>query len=74
MKTIPEKPDCCSFEGCTEPAEMLACGRIEAGIEKRTYHPEPAWYCATHAYHVADEGYPEYNSTCPCCGCLHGVN
>ena len=59
----------CSFEGCEKPAEFIACGR-----ELRPGHPKPACYCRDHADKVANEGYPEYDDTCPNCSCLFGVN
>ena len=56
----------CSYEGCYEPAEFIACGR--------TKHRMPAYFCNEHAEDVTDEDNPEYHDTCPNCGCRFGVN
>lgn len=62
----------CAWEGCDDPATHIACGRKLYRDDGG--HPDPACYCETHANMVADEGYPEYETTCPNCQCVYGVN
>lgn len=65
MLPVPYKTALCNYEGCIELAKQLAAGH------KTT---KPAWYCEEHAKKVANEQTPEYRATCPCCGCIFGVN
>lgn len=54
----------CQYKGCEQPAQEIASGRGHYGV---------GLYCSDHASKVADEGCPEYNQSCPNCGCLFGV-
>jgi len=63
----------CQYEGCTKKATAIAAGRdYDGGSE--THPPGAGHYCEEHAEWVADEGGPEYHTSCPNCGCLFGVN
>jgi hypothetical protein len=63
----------CQFEGCSKPAEYIACGR-ESFIEEKPGHPNAACYCEEHMSLIVDERFPEYSIDCPNCGCRFGVN
>ena len=67
----------CQYEGCDKPATHIASGRAtRMGPEwyENQGHPTLALYCEAHGEKVADEGAPEYHTTCPNCGCYFGVN
>jgi len=64
----------CSFENCTLPATHIACGRKELDFKEGKPHPIPACYCEAHAESVSIENLPEYDVSCPNCGCLFGCN
>ena len=59
----------CQWPGCTEPSTQMATGdrfnRKDTNI---------GFFCAPHAYTIADYDSPEYHTTCPNCGCQFGVN
>lgn len=71
MKTFTQGKGC-DYEGCDQPAVMLAAGR--EGIYSPTPHAEVAAYCKKHADIVAGESGPEYIQDCPNCKCRFGVN
>ena len=64
----------CEYEGCTAPAETLASGRSYWDSGTGTPGHGVGVYCVNHAGLVVDEGHPEYDHTCPNCGCVSGVN
>ena len=68
--------DVCTYEDCTLPAVMWACGRALHSWDAPDCpsHPVAARYCLAHANKVAGEQNPEYIGTCPHCGCKFGVN
>lgn len=70
-KNRKNKEGCC-FPGCELPGETLAVGRDEWRGDKKA--SPMGFYCEIHADSVSDEGSPEYVVSCPCCGCLFGVN
>ena len=57
----------CQFEDCKEDAVGMACGR-------KYYPKKPNNYCKEHQNIVADDHHPEYQVSCPHCGCRFGVN
>ena len=56
-------PRKCEWEDCDEPATEIAVG------EKHKL----GCYCEKHADIVSDERRPEYNVSCPNCGCQFGI-
>lgn len=64
----------CQFKGCNEPATAIASGRRE-WQSKPTYGAyDIGLFCYAHAEAVADFDQPEYQTACPNCGCIFGVN
>lgn len=62
----------CSFPECSEDARVPGAGRL-IHDEPETGRPKPAMYCNAHASTVAYEGFPEYTTNCPNCGCRYGI-
>lgn len=56
----------CGFEGCQQPGVKLAVG-VDPGFT------EPRYYCAAHAWNVADQCEPVAHAKCPNCACYFGV-
>lgn len=71
LKIKPAKKKC-AYKNCTRIGEFLACGRESASVPSP--HLTPDYYCEVHAEVVSDEGFPEYTTHCPNCGCRFGVN
>ncbi len=55
----------CIIDGCKNEGKTLAFGREMGRL---------GYVCEEHADELSDEGCPEYNVSCPCCGCEFGVN
>jgi hypothetical protein len=55
----------CQYPHCDKPATDIVEDRERQKVE---------FYCADHATDVVDHGRPEYNVSCPNCGCYFGVN